>query len=147
MIFFFIIVSFSPTIVARGINYIVYPYNSIFLILFAILFFYSFNSLHFQNKWINYFAKSSFAIYLIHGQPIVSTHRWIYDVYSQIGLQIENVNLRLLFLLVTALIICALCILIDQVRIWFFKLAGIDKLIDSIDSYVNSKTNIFKTVD
>lgn len=147
MIVYFIIVSFSPTIIARGINYLVYPYNSLFLILFAIAFFFCFKSLHIQNKWINYFAKSSFAIYLIHGQPIVSTHRWIYNVYSHIGLQIENCNLKLLFLFTTALVVCILCVIIDQVRILFFKYAGVDKIIYTIDEYVNSKTDIFKIVE
>ena len=146
MILFFLVEICSPTMIARGINWIVYPYNSIVLILFAILFFYSFKSMHIQNKWINYIAKSSFAIYLIHGQSIVSSHRWFYDIYSYVGLHIPNIHLKLLFLLVTALAICVLCILLDQARIFIFKYAGIDKMIISIDEYVNTKTKLFNIV-
>lgn len=144
MIVFFVVVSFSPTIIARGINYLSYPYNSFILISFAIIFFYCFKSLNIHNKWINWFAKSSFAIYLIHGQPIVSTHRWLYDIYAIIGLQIENPNIRLLFLLGAAFAICLLCIAIDQVRIAIFKYCGIDKLINTVDKLINKKTELFK---
>ena len=99
MILFFLVETCSPTMIARGINWIVYPYNSIVLIFFAILFFYSFKSINIQNERINYIAKSTFAIYLIHGQSIVSSHRWFYDIYSYVGLHIQNIHLKLLFLL------------------------------------------------
>ena len=58
---------------------------------------------------------------------------------------IENVNLRLFYLFAVALVICAICVLIDQVRIFFFKYCGIDKMNISIDEYINNKTAIFKT--
>lgn len=147
MLLYFVVVSFSPLIVARGINWIVTPYNSIILILFSILFFYSFQAFSIKKEWINYVAKSSFAIYLIHGQNIVSTHRWFYDLYSHYGTMIENVNLRLFYLFGVAIVICTVCVLIDQMRIYFFKYCGIDKLIVSIDEYINNKTAVFKTIE
>ena len=64
MLLYFVVVSFTPLIVARGINWIVTPYNSIILILFSILFFYSFLAFSIKKEWINYVSKSSFAIYL-----------------------------------------------------------------------------------
>lgn len=147
MLLYFVVVAFSPLMVARGINWIVSPYNSIVLIFFSILFFYSFQSFTVQKKWINYIAKSSFAIYLIHGQNIVSLHRWFYSLYSCYGNMIENVNLRLFYLFGVAIVICTVCVLIDQVRIYFFKYCGIDKLIVSIDEYINNKTAVFKTIE
>lgn len=137
---FFGFVSFLPSLFSRGINFFFHAYNTIGLIFFSILFFYCFKSLNVQNKWINLMAKSTFAIYLIHGNSIVTYHRWIYDPYTQIGVGIGNIHLRFLYLIVSAVVICVACILVDQLRQILFKYAGIDWVINRIDTYVKRKS-------
>lgn len=139
MFLFFVVVSFSPSLVSRGINYFARAYNSLGLILFSFLFFYCFKKMKVQNKWINAIAKSTFAIYLIHGNNIVTYHRWIYNPYSSFGLTIDSIHLRLLYLLCFALIICLGCIIIDQVRQFLFRILGIDWTIQKLDAFVSNK--------
>lgn len=143
MIVFFLIVSFTPSMVSRGINYFVRAYNTIGLTFFSVLFFYCFKKLCIQKKWINAVAKSTFAIYLIHGNNIVTYHRWIYNPYTRLGITIDSIHLRFLYLLCSALVICLGCILIDQVRQFIFKYLGIDWAINKTDAFVSNRFTIF----
>lgn len=113
MFFFFVLVSFLPSFLPRGINFFAHAYNTIGLTLFSVIFLYCFKTLKIQKRWINAFAKSTFAIYLIHGNNIVTYHRWIYDPYTRYGITIDNMHLRLFYLLCSALAICFACIIID----------------------------------
>lgn len=142
MIVFFVTVSFTPSMVSRGINYFVRAYNTIGLTLFSVLFFYYFKKLSIQKTWINAIAKSTFAIYLIHGNNIVTYHRWIYNPYARLGIMIDSIHLRFLYLLCSALVICLGCILIDQVRQFIFKYLGINLIVEMIDIFVSNKYTI-----
>ena len=139
-VIFFILVSFLPEMCSRGINFFFHAYNTIGLVAFSFLFFYCFKSLSLQKKWINYLAKSTFAIYLIHGNSIVTYHRWIYNPFTRFGIGIESIHIRLFYLLGSAVIVCLTCILIDQVRQLLFKYVGIDWSINRINDYITKKS-------
>ena len=136
---FFILVSFMPPLLSRGVNFLARAYNTIGLTLFSILFFFCFKNLQIQKKWINLMAQSTFAIYLIHGNNIVTYHRWIYNPYTSIGIQINSIHLRLLYLLISALLICFACILVDRIRILLFKYVGVEWVINRIDSFAKER--------
>lgn len=142
MAVFFILVSFLPSLFSRGINYFARAYNTLGLTLFSVLFLLCFKSLKFQNKWINVVAKSTFAIYLIHGNNIVTYHRWIYNPYTRIGVTIDSIHLRLIYLLFSAFLICLSCVLIDQVRQVLFKYLGIDWAVKKIDAFIGKKLQL-----
>lgn len=129
---FFAIISFFPDILSRAINHLAGHYNRILMVVFASLFFCVFCRLSIQSKLINNIAKSSFAIYLIHGNNIVTYHRWLYDPFTQYGLQLDGTFLKLIYLFTIAFVVCIVCIVIDQIRILFFKYSGIDYLTSKI---------------
>ena len=139
MILFFILVSFMPIMISRGINFFAHAYNTLGLTVFSIIFFYCFKSLQIKKRWINYIAKSTFAIYLIHGNNIVTYHRWIYNPYTRYGITIDSIHLRFLYLLLSALAICFVCVIIDQIRILLFRYAGIDWIIMKLDGLADRK--------
>lgn len=136
VIVFFVAVSFSPPLISRGINYFARAYNTIGLTLFSILFFYCFKRLSIQKRWINIIAKSTFAIYLIHGNNIVTYHRWIYNPFTSFGITIDSIHLRLIYLFFVAIFICTGCVVIDQIRQLLFKYLGIDWSIKKLDACV-----------
>lgn len=140
-IIFFILVTYLPYPCDKVINAFSNKYNSIGLTIFSILFFCSFRELKMQSTFINKIAKSSFAIYLIHGHSIVTYHRWLYNPYTKYGVTIDNGWTCLLYLLVIAFTIVISCILIDQIRILLFRYLAIDSIILSIDKKLNK---IFK---
>lgn len=139
MVVFFVMVSFLPSTFSRGVNFLARAYNTIGLTLFSILFFLCFRFIKIQKKWINSIAKSTFAIYLIHGNNIVTYHRWIYNPYTMFGCRINDIHLKLCYLFLTAICICIGCIVIDQIRILFFKYVGVDWTINRVDVIIRNR--------
>lgn len=136
---FFVLVTTLPLFLSRGINSLAHSYNSIGLTFFSVLFFFCFLSLKIQKSWINYLAKSTFAIYLIHGNNIVTYHRWIYNPYTEWGVRISNIHMRLIYLLVFAIVICIACVIIDQIRLFLFRYTGIKWIINKADELIGNK--------
>ena len=139
MVVFFSMVSFIPGMIGKGVNFLARSYNTIGLMFFSVLFFLCFKNLKLQKRWINSLAKSTFAIYLIHGNNIVTYHRWIYDPYTKFGVLIENIHLKFIYLLAVAFAICVGCIIIDQIRRLIFKYLGVDYIIDKTDLFFRNK--------
>ena len=133
ILLFFILVSFLPEPFNRGVNVLVSAYNRIGVVILSALFILCFQSLKIQRRWINIMAKSTFAVYLIHGNNIVTYHRWVYNVYTNYALQLNDLHARLAFLFGVALIVFFACLLIDQIRIFLFKYVGVDKSISQIN--------------
>lgn len=137
-IMFFVLVTYLPYPCDKVINALSNKYNSIGLTVFSILFFCGFREIKLQSSFINKIAKSSFAIYLIHGHNIVTYHRWVYNPFTEFGLTIEDSGWsRLLYLCAVAFVIVTFCILIDQIRILIFRYLGIDSIIFRIDKKLN----------
>lgn len=141
-ILFFFIVAWYPALISKGTNFLARAYNTIGVTVFAVLFFLGFQSIKIQSSFINVIAKSTFAIYLIHGNNIVTYHRWIYNPYSEYGMMINNIHLKLLYLIASALIICAGCILIDRVRLLLFNYLGINWFVNKMNEVANKKVQI-----
>lgn len=134
----FILISFLPFGPSKIINSLFSSWDRIGKLFMVILFVLCFSSLKIQSSFINTLAQSSFAIYLIHGNYIVTYHRWFYDIYSKYGVMVDNIHLKLLYLLVCAIVICVFCILVDRVRIFLFKIFKINQGIDWIDNKVRN---------
>ena len=137
-VIFFVLVTYLPNPYGKAINGLSNEYNSIGLTIFSIIFFCAFKNIKLQNSFINYIAKSSFAIYLIHGHNIVTYHRWIYNPFTEYGLHIEGGCIRLLYLFGAGLTIVVSCIIIDQFRMILFNYLGINSLIRTIDKRINN---------
>lgn len=137
----FILISFLPGPLSSVINSLFSDWDRIGKLILVVLFFLSFQNMKFQSNLINILAKSSFAIYLIHGHYIVTYNRWIYDLYSEYAMPIGNIHLKLLFLLVCAILICIICILLDQIRILIFRLLIVDNFINWVDTKTNNIVN------
>lgn len=63
------------------------PYNGLFVIISSIMLFLSFGKLKIQNRAINYIAKSSFAVYLFHMNPLMRCYysgvcSYLYNNYN-----------------------------------------------------------------
>ena len=142
---FFVLVSTLPSFLSRCINGLFRAYNTIGLTFFSILFFFCFQFLRIQKKWINTIAKSTFAIYLIHGNNIVTYHRWFYNPFTYWGVRIDDYHMRLLYILGSAIVICMICVLIDQIRLLLFKYTGINWIINKSNDLMSvGKSMIFK---
>lgn len=85
-----------------------YPYNSPGIYAISVLFFLLFLSFTFQSKFVNYLSSSTFAIFLIHGNPDINKYLYIDTL--------QKANGNLLIYLVVAIIVFLVCIVIDKVR-------------------------------
>ncbi|MDO5340837.1 MAG: hypothetical protein Q4F69_00055 [Bacteroidia bacterium] len=90
-----------------------FPYNSIVLLLNAILFFVLFMHLKIESKFVNGVASSMLAVYLIHGSPLIfktviqDSAYYIQTMSSSVGVNILGVCLLAALCMVT-------CVLIDK---------------------------------
>lgn len=115
-----------------------YAYNSPFLLVMSISIFCLFRNLSFKNKWINYMANSSLAIYLIHEHPLMRE-----VIYVQPFMKLIHLNQYLLFILIIvfAIMVSVLCMLTDKVRVLLFDL--IDKPISHFSNKVEEKLKLW----
>ena len=105
---------FRNNILGEIIMRISFWYCSPFLYINAVLLFMIFGKMKFQSRWINYCASSVFAIYLLHCQPFM-----LNNVIAEGATAILNIThaeeLQTLLLFgVYALVIVAVCILVDK---------------------------------
>lgn len=94
-------------------------YNNPLLVISATGLFLLFKDIHFSSSKINYFAKSALAIYLIQSSPLVG--QYLYDYIKDCSIRLNNVDIWLLILLLSASIVL-LSILADQIRAAIFKI-------------------------
>ena len=107
---------------------VLFQYNSLVLILNAVLLFMLFMKMHFQSRTINYMASSCLAIYLLHGSDVLFRHEikegamWIQNLTKTGG------QIALVF--VFALVIVLACVGIDKclTPLWNLVRRGADKL-------------------
>lgn len=94
-------------------------YNSPFVILSSVIFFIIFLKVRINNSWINESAKSIFAVYIIHLSPLISSKLFeiMKHMYDLIGPVYYFSIIPIL-----AILIMTLCIFIDKLRIYIYKL-------------------------
>lgn len=95
-----------------------FHYSSPFVVISSATLLMFFSKLQFNSRWVNRVAASCFAVYLLHCHSVVidfftTTVREIIDHYNGIGF--------IFILSVFLLVVYALSILIDQVRIWVWN--------------------------
>uniref|UniRef100_UPI003F9F18C4 acyltransferase n=1 Tax=Gemella haemolysans TaxID=1379 RepID=UPI003F9F18C4 len=114
-----------------------YVYNSPFLLIMSISIFCLFRNLSFKNRWINYMASSSLAIYLIHEHPLMRE-----VIYVQPFMKLIHLNPYFLFVIVIAfaIIVSVTCMLMDKVRVFLFSL--IDKPISLFTNKIENKIEL-----
>lgn len=101
-------------------------YNSIFVIIGAVLLFLTFANMSFKSKTINYIARSVLAVYIIHSNQLIRGHIFLdyFGVQNYIGS-----GFFFAYYIFTVLGIFVICILIDIARQFVFKYT-FDKLFD-----------------
>ena len=113
--FFLALFSFGIVrLFGRG-GHVLFAYSSPFVILSAFYFFLFFTKIPFQSHVVNWIARSAFAIYLLHSDPLI-----INKYYCDLILRWNTEYDLLSFLLYTSLYILfifAISILIDKIRI------------------------------
>lgn len=136
----YIISSLIIATIALGIGYLdinikkieqlAYPYNSPFVIISAISFFFLFKNMKIQNKTINWMASSSLAIYILQDNQYIRAYCTKSIIYLDTIIH-NNILLIFTFILYALLIMLA-CILIDKVRIVLTQKAELEiyKLIE-----------------
>ena len=97
--------------------YKVFAYSNPLVILSSIFFFLIFASFKMQNKWINWFASSAFAVYLIHSNTYIQPYR-NYFIHTLFGPNVP-IFVMVLCLMLIAIFTYIVCVLIDKIRIIF----------------------------
>jgi len=97
--------------------YKVFAYSNPLVILSSIFFFLIFASFKMQNKWINWFASSAFAVYLIHSNTYIQPYR-NYFIHTLFGPNVP-IFVMVLCLMLIAISTYIVCVLIDKIRIIF----------------------------
>ncbi len=123
-----------------------YYYSSPLTVIISICFLYLFVSSEFRNRvfsriftWI---STVSLGIYIIHAHPYSLDHILIGEKLEWIVK--ENPLLTLFMLLVSILAIIVVTGLLEQIRMFFFKTFGIDKISIKIGSWMDMKLNVSK---
>lgn len=94
-------------------------YNSPFVILSSLYFFNIFRQISFNNKIINNMATSSFAIYLIHANPLTFPH--FKKLIANVFINYNSYN-AFIITIILLLIISIFSILIDKIRLFSWNL-------------------------
>ncbi|MCB9202152.1 MAG: acyltransferase [Flavobacteriales bacterium] len=116
-----------------------YPYNSIGLIINSILFFLIFTQLKFNSKYVNWFASSALAVYLVHENDYLSSY--LYDFVHQLQSYVESPILFILSVVILAMIVYCIIAIIDKLLSPIFQFM-INQIIDSKPfSKVDKKVN------
>lgn len=118
--------------ISSGLNHYVYAYNNPIVMISALSFFLFFEKLKLkQSRIINYIAKSVLAVLLIHSSvvlnpPMVEYFNSIYNSY--------NGFLLVLLWIVGLLAILLVAVIIDQLRLYSYKIME-----PYLDSYLKKK--------
>lgn len=113
--FLFCAIAFLPTLLSKAINFICFGYNEIGLYVMSVLFLLMFQRIKIRSNVINWCAESSIGIYLLHGNPLVSS-LIVYPVYSLVYSAISNQWLLFIVHVLFALSIICCCIMVDKIR-------------------------------
>lgn len=116
--------------------------NSIIIVPATILFFLTFLTFDIKNKKIekviNKLSSGSFAVYLIHDNPNISTKMW--SILAE-GIHLYDMRLVIEFLGVIIGIYVA-CVIIDAIRRQLFKIVNNISVGNKIDIFINKVFNI-----
>lgn len=115
-------------------------YSNPFVIIQSISYFLFFSTLHFKNKVVNYLAKSSLEIYLIHENYYVCTN--IYSILNtKQWLKYSNITI-ITYIFGLTIIFYILCIIISLIRMYLFKGLSktnlLNKIINNVLVYINN---------
>ncbi len=117
-------------------------YNSLFIVLMAVSLLLLFSKLTFPRpicKALAFLSPLSFAVYIIHEHHVFKDY-FITNRFSY--LSNENAFVLIGSVLIAAIIIFAVCILIEALRVKLFKLTRITKLINKLGAYIDKKLKI-----
>lgn len=110
---------FNKSTLDLKMNYITgFIYNNPLIIIQSIVIFLIFKKITFKNKFINYCASSSLAIYLLHMHPDIKPYFYNFTE----SLYTQPFELHMSILVVLFLIIFTTAILIDKIRIFIFEI-------------------------
>lgn len=100
-----------------------FQYNSLVLVLNALLLFLLFMRLKMKSRVINYLASSCLAVYLIHGSSLFLNHL-IKDAAWYIQTLTNSVFVQLLYVCLLGLLVLACCIAMDKILTPVWKFAN-----------------------
>ena len=120
-------------IVSIIFNRVFFEYTSVGLLLNSIIFFMLVGGMRFKSKFVNSIGKSSLAIYMIHGSPIVIYRLLPPIVMSAYWMVNEDIFFFFFFLLLITALIVILCWLT------YLALTPIWTLIGKIGDYAQNK--------
>lgn len=112
-----------------------------FLILFAgIGLFYYFSQLELQSKKINFIAKTSLGVYLIHDNRMMRYYIWKDLVNVEQYFHSSTISFLSNFM-TSAIIIYCVCVVIDLLRIYIletpiFKIQKFDRIFEKVDNFM-----------
>ncbi len=115
-----------------------FEYTSIGLLLNSVLFFMMIGGLNIRSKLVNRIGKSSLAIYMLHGTPLVifgllpPCVMWLYSLAD------DNILLVMMFLMLLTGIIVIVCWLVYE------ALNPVWRLIDKVGVYAQRKFNLIE---
>ena len=103
----------------KGISFL-YDYSSPLVILASFYFFLFFTKISFYNKVINWIGASSFAVYLLHSDPLLFKTYYLDNIYEWY----TNESLSNFLLQTSGFLICifSLSILFDKIRLYTWNL-------------------------
>ena len=99
-------------------NFSPYDYSSLFVITASLALLLAFSRFQIKSKAINWIACSVFSVYLVHQHPMVSPYfkSFMEGAYAKM-----NVFSYFAFALGVALVILAVCVIVDKLRIFTWK--------------------------
>lgn len=97
-----------------------YLYSCPFVVLSSLFFMHFFSQLSFNSSAVNWVARSAFAVYLLHGNPLIVDEYF----YNRILGWFNNETLVLFFakLMIYLIMIYIVAVLIDQIRLYIWQL-------------------------
>ena len=114
----FVAIAFLPKMLSKAVNFMCFGYNEIGLFLMSILFLLMFHKFRMKNRYINWSATSVLGIYLLHGNPYVSSlvvYPLYTGIFNHVGNQVLLFVIHILFAFVVILIFQKLLFLVQLV--------------------------------
>ena len=103
--------------VGKGTS-VIYTYSNPVFIFTAVFFFLLFRKIRVSSKLINKLAVSTFAVYLVHSNPVII---YKYIDYFKFLYANNSFVMYLIYVIVSCLLIYAVSILLDQLRLYLYK--------------------------
>lgn len=121
------------------------PYNSPLVLLNSVLIFYlcvskSKIKYNISGKLIKWLSSVSLGVYIIHAQPFILDH--VLTAENMPWVIHSNPILTFLIILGLSFAIILVSGLLEQMRVWLFRLCRIDRLIGKTGSWIDSKLKI-----